>query len=221
MGLPFLYLYLQCQDEWNTKSVWTPWGHIVGVEVQLYSFLIRILGRSEWPNSRFGRFPHPPQHPRPGITPLVLINQDAAWVPAPLWKAYLGNSRKIYAGSFRSSAVKERALQNGSRVQDSAHLERNLRRLYKCVAPCNKIMCTDRQSDELNSSVAACNNSRKLTAGVFRAEVIGRPAQPIGCLAGSRPPGQSCLFTDNPLTRVCVRVNPKVTWNWEQRGSRR
>ena len=71
-------------------------------------------------------------------------------------------------------------------------------------------MCTDRQSDELNISVAACNYSGKLTAGVFRAEVIGRAAQPIGCLAGPRPPGQSRVFTDNPPTRVCVRVNPKV-----------
>ena len=40
----------------------------MGVEVQLYSFLIRTLGRSEWPTSRFGRFPPTPT-PRPGITP--------------------------------------------------------------------------------------------------------------------------------------------------------
>jgi hypothetical protein len=79
----------------------------------------------------------------------------------------------------------------------------------------------DKRSDELNGSVAACNNSGKLTAGVVRAEVIGRPAQPVGCLAGSRPPGQSCVFVDNPLTRVGVRVNPKVARNWEQKGARR
>jgi hypothetical protein len=89
-------------------------------------------------------------------------------------------------------------------------MERNLRRLNKCVAPCNKIMFTDKHSDVLNSSVAACNNSGKLTAGVARAEVVGRPAQPVGGLAGPRPPGQSCVFTDSPLTRVCVGVNPKA-----------